>query len=146
VLLLWHPCGATAQNRLASITGLRCSFTLKSTGTWSGAGEPEGTATPAALTQVFDAIDVDEGTGQLRSGQMTSEVIVRQTGIYLHFVQSFRTGPLYTTTVFDNETAPGRFKAVHSRHEFFPMTLAGITSSPEQYLGTCEVVKQPATK
>ena len=141
MFLLWHPGTATAQNKLALITGLRCSFTLKSTNAWTRAGEPEGKTAPSALTLVFDEINADEGTGQMRSGQMASEVIVRQTGIYLHFMQSFRTGPLHTTTVFDNERAPGQLKAVHSRHEFFPTPLPGITSSPEQYLGTCEIVK-----
>ena len=54
-------------------------------------------------------------------------------------MQSFRTGPLYTTTVFDQETTHGKFKAVHSRHESFAMPLAGATSSPEQYYGECEI-------
>jgi hypothetical protein len=54
-------------------------------------------------------------------------------------MQVFRTGPLYTTTVFDKDT-DGRLKAVHSRHEYFAVPLAGATSSPEQYYGECEVV------
>lgn len=141
MLLLSHPGTVIAQHKLASIKGLRCSFTLKSTNTWTSAGEPEGKTAPSTLTLLFDEINSDDGTGQLRSGQMASEVIVRQSGIYLHLMQSFRTGPLYTTTVFDNETAPGQLKAVHSRHEFFPTPLPGITSSPEQYLGSCEIVK-----
>ena len=141
MLLLSHPGIPTAQDTLASITGLRCSFTLKSTNSWTKGGEPEGTTAPGTLTLVFDEINADEGTGQLRSGQMASEVIVRQAGLYLHFVQSFRTGPLHATTVFGNGKGAGPLKAVHSRHELFPTPLPGLTSSPEQYLGSCEVVK-----
>lgn len=141
MLLLCHPGPAAAQGKLAAITGLRCSFTLKATNTWTRSGEPEGKTAPGTLALAFDEINADEGTGQLRSGQMASEVIVRQAGLYLHFMQSFRTGPLYTTTVFEHETAPGQFKAVHSRHDLLPTALPGITSSPEQYLGTCEIAK-----
>jgi hypothetical protein len=54
-------------------------------------------------------------------------------------MQVFRTGPLYVTTVFDKD-ANGKLKAVHSRHEYFAVPLAGATSSPEQYYGECEVV------
>ena len=54
-------------------------------------------------------------------------------------MQSFRSGPLYTTTVFDKETSGGKFKAVHSRHEYFTIPVPGATSSPEQYYGECEI-------
>jgi len=59
---------------------------------------------------------------------------------YVHFMQVFRTGPLYTTTVFDKD-ANGKLKAVHSRHEYFAVPLPGATSSPEQYYGECEITK-----
>ena len=53
--------------------------------------------------------------------------------------QSFRDGPVYTTTVFQKETTGGKLKAVHSRHELFDFALPGFTSSPEQYYGECEI-------
>jgi hypothetical protein len=56
-------------------------------------------------------------------------------------MQAFRTGPLYTTTVFEAGAAGGRFKAVHSRHEYFAVPLPGATSSPEQYYGECEIMR-----
>ena len=45
---------------------------------------------------------------------MLSDISLKVSGGYMHFMQSFRTGPLYTTTVFDKETTAGKFKAVHS--------------------------------
>ena len=58
---------------------------------------------------------------------------------YLHFIQSFLNGPLYTTTILEKKTPSGKYKAMHSRHEFTDFALPGFTSSPEQYYGECEV-------
>lgn len=71
---------------------------------------------------------------------MTSELIVRASEGYLNFLQVFRTGPMYTTTVFDAGSKGGKFKAVHSRHEYLDPPLPGATSTPEQYYGECEIV------
>jgi len=95
---------------------------------------------PARLLLLFDSINTDEGVAKLRSGTVFSDVVAHEAGGYLHFMQTFRTGPLYTTTVFDQETSKGKFKAVHSRHESFTVPLPGSTSTPEQYYGTCEVL------
>jgi hypothetical protein len=79
---------------------------------------------------------------------MKSEITARLAEGYLHLMQAFRTGPLYTTTVFDPGGKDGKdakdgkgalFKAVHSRHEYFSVPLSGATSSPEQYYGECVV-------
>jgi hypothetical protein len=88
----------------------------------------------------FDSIDTDTGTAQLKTGSMGSEVTVRLAEGYLHFMQAFRTGPLYTTTVFEAGASAGKLRAVHSRHEYFSVPLPGATSSPEQYYGECEVL------
>ena len=69
---------------------------------------------------------------------MKTDVTVRLTEGYLHLMQAFRTGPLYTTTVFEAGARAGVFRAAHSRHELFATPLPGATSSPEQYYGTCE--------
>jgi hypothetical protein len=97
------------------------------------------TAQSTPLVLRFDSIDPDGGTAQLRSGTVGSEITVRLAEGYLHFMQVFRTGPLYITTVFDVADTSGKFKAVHSRHEFFAVPLPGATSSPEQYYGECEI-------
>jgi hypothetical protein len=139
-LILLGPLDArgAGQKKLADAKSLRCTFSLNTAGTWKKNGEPEAAAKPASLILVFESIDTDDGTAKLRSGTMTSDIIARSSPGYLHFIQSFR-GPLYTTTVFDQETAAGKLKAVHSRHESFSVPLPGATSSPEQYYGECEI-------
>ena len=123
---------------LAAAKRLRCTFQLNAVGTWKKDGSTEASVKTPKLILLFEQIDPDEGTAKQRSGSMLSDIVVKQTGGYLHFMQSFRSGPLYTTTVFDKQTTAGKFKAVHSRHEYFTTPVAGATSSPEQYYGECE--------
>lgn len=140
IVVTCEPSPAAAQGRLATVKSIRCSFARMVTATWKKDGQPDAAPKPAALVLRYESIDADDGTAQLKSGTMGSDVIVRLTGEYLHFMQVFRTGPLYTTTVFDKDGAGGKLKAVHSRHEYFPLPLPGSTSSPEQYYGECEIV------
>ena len=77
---------------------------------------------------------------QLKAVVGKYDIIVRYSAGYLHFIQSFLDGPLYTTTILEKKTAGGKLKAMHSRHEFTDFALPGITSSPEQYYGECEVM------
>ena len=128
-----------AQSRIASAKSLRCSFPRNATGTWPKDGMPEATVRSTALVLRFDSIEPDTGTAQLRNGSVGTEVTVRLAEGYLHFMQAFRTGPLYITTVFDAGDKSGTLKAVHSRHEYFSVPLPGATSSPEQYYGECEI-------
>jgi hypothetical protein len=130
---------AAAQTRIATAKSVRCSFPRNATGTWTKAGVPEATVRSTPLVLRFDTIDPEAGTAQLRNGTVGSEVTVRLAEGYLHFMQAFRTGPLYTTTVFDTGEKSGKLKAVHSRHEYFSVPLPGATSSPEQYYGECEI-------
>ena len=130
---------AAPPSRLATAKGLRCTFPLNATGTWKKDGQPDAGVKTSSLILIFDSINTDDGTAKLRNGTMESEVVVRSVTGYLHLMQSFRTGPLYTTTVFDKESSGGKFKAVHSRHEYFTTPLEGATSSPEQYYGECEI-------
>ena len=142
VLALAGPCvtETLAQSRIASVKSLRCSFPRNATGTWTKDGIPEATVRSTALVLRFDSIEPDSGTAQLRNGAVGTEVTARVAEGYLHFMQSFRTGPLYVTTVFDIGDTSGKLKAVHSRHEYFSVPLPGATSSPEQYYGECEIV------
>jgi hypothetical protein len=130
----------SAQGRLAAAKALRCTFARNATGSWSKAGAATAVVKPSTLVLRFDSIDFDDGTAQLRTGKVSNEVVVKMAEGYVHFMQVFRTGPLYTTTVFDKD-ANGKLKAVHSRHEYFAVPLAGSTSRPEQYYGECEVEK-----
>ena len=68
---------------------------------------------------------------------------VRLLGDNLHFLAMNSSGSVYLTTVFsDRESrAGGKFKAVHTRHEFTEIRLTGYTSRPEQYYGYCEAAR-----
>ena len=131
--------GAAPDGKLAAAKSLRCTFALDAAGAWKTDGTPGAAVKPAKLVLLFESIDTDEGTAKMRSGTMLSDLVAKLSGGYLHFMQSFRSGPLYTTTVFDKETSGGKFKAVHSRHELFAVPVPGATSSPEQYYGECEI-------
>ena len=102
-------------------------------------GEPRGEIKPTTLSFAFDEIDSDEGTARIIGAFGPSEIIVRLSTGNLHFVQAFREGPLYTTTVFPRETRNGNLQAVHSRHEYTEVSLPGFTSRPEQYYGECAI-------
>jgi len=141
LVLAPRPLDAQSQSRLTAAQSIRCSFPIGASGTWTGDGMPQGAVTPTKLVLIFDEINVDEGTARLRSGSSGAEIAVKFAGGYLNFMQSFKTGPLYTTTVFDKESTSGKLKAVHSRHEYFSTPLPGATSNPEQYYGECEVQK-----
>lgn len=126
---------------LAKATNIRCTFSLVTVGTW-GRDQVEAKTKPANIPPLeFEAINTDEGTAQLKANVGKYDIIVRYAEGYLHFIQSFYNGPLYVTTVLDKKTASGKLKAMQSRHELIDFTLPGITSSPEQYLGECEILK-----
>ena len=126
--------------RLAAAKSLRCAFTTMSIGNWKSEGAI-GEIKPAKLTVGFDDVDVDDGTATVLGAFGPSDIIVRLSTGTLHFVQSFREGPLYATTIFPYETTGGRLRAVHTRHEYTEVSLPGFTSRPEQYYGDCEVLK-----
>jgi len=134
----WVP-NSAAQTRVADAKSLRCSFSRATVGTWKKEGGPDAAVKPAALVLRFESIDTETGIAQLRTGSVGTDVTVRLAEGYLHFMQAFRTGPLYTTTVFEAGASGSKFKAVHSRHEYFSVPLPDATSSPEQYYGECEI-------
>ena len=128
----------SAQGRLVDTTALDCTFSVIATGTWTdGAAEASLDASTFAIR--FEEIDTDIATAEVVGPYGASSIIVRQTGDYLHLVQMFMVGPLYTTTVIDRETRDGKLTAVHTRHEYTDTSLPGFTSRPEQYYGECEV-------
>ena len=129
---------AFAQERLLNTRTLDCSFDVISTGGWAD-GDAAASVTDSALSLRFEEIDADGATAEIVGPYGASQIIVRQTGDYLHLVQMFTVGPLYTTTVIDRETVDGRFMAVHTRHEYTDTQLVGFTSRPEQYYGDCVV-------
>jgi len=140
VLFSSAPRAIRAQGKPATAKSLRCEFALSTVASWNASGTATAAIKPSRLLLRFASIDTDEGTAELMNGTVASEITVQVAARNLHFLQSFRSGPLYLTTVFDEETPNGRLKAVHSRHEYFKTPLEGATSSPEQYYGECEIV------
>jgi hypothetical protein len=108
------------------------------TGTWKE-GIPEAAVKPAKLSVAFDAVDTQDGSAETVGDSGKSHITVRLLGSYLHFMQMDPYGALYVTTVFDRETRDGKLQAVHTRHEYTPVSLPGLTSRPEQYVGECAV-------
>jgi len=128
-----------AQEKAETVKAFRCTFPLISVGTWNKNGSPEAVLKPSTLILRFDSVNVDEGTAELKSGTVGSGITVQSAGGNIHFVQAFRSGALYVTTIFGKEISPGKLRAVHSRHEYFNVPLDGATSSPEQYYSECDV-------
>jgi hypothetical protein len=124
--------------RLVNATALDCRFTAMSTGTWKG-GVAEISTHPSTLTVGFKAIDTDDGSAEAMTSGAKSHITVRVSGNYLHLMQMEPFGALYVTTVFATETKEGRLQAAHTRHEFTPVSVPGMTSRPEQYIGDCAV-------
>ena len=135
-LVLAMAASAEAQVELVDVTALDCSFPTIASGTWND-GVAEASHDGATLTLRFEEIDTDGATAEIVGPYGDSQIIVRQTGDYLHLVQMFLVGPLYTTTVIDRETSEGKRMAVHTRHEYTDTSLPGFTSRPEQYYGEC---------
>jgi hypothetical protein len=127
-----------AGERLAAAKTLKCTFTTMATGTWKN-GEAVTETKPIKLALGFDEVNADDGTARVIGAFGPSDIIVRLSLGNLHFVQSFREGPLYTTTIFPKETRDGRLQAVHTRHEYTEVSLPGFTSRPEQYYGDCSI-------
>ena len=129
-----QPGGARAS--LASATKVSCEFSLYARGGWKE-DEPEADVKRTSLKFRFEDVDSDGGTAKAVGPFGASDIIVRVTPTALHFVQSFRDGPLYITTVIAKQTKSGRWLAVHTRHEYADIDLPGFTSKPEQYYGSC---------
>ncbi len=123
---------------LARARVVECAFTMLATGNWTS-GVPKLELKPTALSVKFSEVNIDEGTAEQAGSSGSYDIIVRFSLGVLHFVQAFREGALYVTTVWPKATSAGRLQAVHTRHEYTPVSLPGYTSQPEQYYGDCVV-------
>jgi hypothetical protein len=124
------------QERLAGATTLDCRFTTMAMGDWDGA-ETSIESTPIDLDVGFTNVNADEGTAEASTDFGDAFIVVNYTNDYLHFMQIYRAGPLYTTTVLAVEGEDDRLLAVHTRHEYTQVSLPGFTSRPEMYVGDC---------
>lgn len=128
----------TVYERLAAATSLECRFTTVAASSWEN-GVPKTEVLPKELKLTFAKVNVDEGTADANSQFGDFYVAVRFSNGYLHLMQMFSSGPLYTTTVMARETIDGRMMAIHTRHEYTPATVPGFTSRPESYFGDCAI-------
>jgi hypothetical protein len=124
---------------LQTAKSLKCDFRLMATGTWGADGAPSGEVKTATLSLGFIDIDPENGIAEVEGSFGAPRIIVQLAGGYLHFMQVGLNGFLYTTTVFDKVSRPGRYKAVHTRHEYTEINLPGYTSRPQQYYGDCAI-------
>ena len=128
----------TVVARLAAVTRLECRFAAVATGTW---GEDDSVASlsaaPAELEASFTNVDIQAGTAEAVSRFGSSFIVVRYAEGYLHLIQQIDIGPLYITTIIAEQTAAGRFIAVHTRHEFAASRYAEFRERPKMYIGDC---------
>jgi hypothetical protein len=134
----------TEKNPLAQVKHLKCRFSVYASGSWTKAQEPQGQIRqPETLQLDIDEIDTDSGSGRVTGTAGPSEVTALLTISSLHFMERSVTGTLNITTVFAGEPDAKTFRAVHTRHDYLPMSLPGYQSEPSvsQHYGVCETTK-----
>jgi hypothetical protein len=141
-LLSAHAAAAqsTDKNPLALIKSLKCTFPVYAVGSWKN-GEPQAQIKQAAqFSLTIDEIDTDSGSGRVTGTSGPVEVTALLTVSSLHFMERSVTGTLNVTTVFVSEGGAKKFRAVHSRHDYLPMSIPGFQSEPtvSQNYGMCE--------
>jgi len=145
MLILLAAAGPSAQNAdnknpLAGITMLKCSFPVAVSGTWKN-GEAVATPRTQELLINVTEIDVSDGTAEVAGTAGKAFVSAVLSGWSLYFVEN-GVGQLNVTTVFAQESAPGKLKAVHSRHGYLQMQVGKFIAEPSvsQNYGECEIV------
>ncbi len=124
---------------LAVATHLKCAFSVMTTGTWSRDGDAAVETRKTDFTLEYQSIDVAGGSAEAVGLTGNFFITVRFISGSLHLLAIGDAGPAYLTTIFNRPGHPGKFKAVHTRHEFTDVSMPGFTSRPEQYIGECEI-------
>jgi hypothetical protein len=144
VLALLSAYAASAQgtekNPLALVKSLKCTFPVYAVGSWKG-GVPQSQIKQAEqFSLTIDEIDTDSGSGRVTGTSGPVEVTALLTVSSLHFMERSVTGTLNVTTIFTGEAGAKRFRAVHSRHDYLPMSIPGYVSEPtvSQNYGMCD--------
>ena len=142
VILAGHSSafGQDPPNPLTKVKGLKCRFPVAVAGTWKN-GEAVANPRTQELLITVTAIDVDDGTAEVAGTAGKAFVSAVLSGWSLYFVEN-SVGQLNVTTVFAQESAPGKLKAVHSRHGYLQMQVGKFISEPSvsQNYGECEIV------
>ena len=141
--------GATAQaqtaaeppNPLTQIKALKCQFPSATSAVWKE-GAPQAQTKTQDMRFDISNIDVGDGTAEFTGTAGRSFVTAVLSGWSLYFVES-AVGQLNVTTVFSQEAAPKKLKAVHSRHGYLQMQVGRFIAEPSvsQNYGECEVVQ-----
>jgi hypothetical protein len=126
---------------LASIQALKCRFPVAASATWEG-GQPQARTRTQELTAEITDIDVQNGTAEYVGTAGRAYVTAVLSGWSLYFVES-SIGQLNVTTVFAQEAAPKKLKAVQSRHGYVQMSVGRFVSEPSvsQNYGECDIVQ-----
>ena len=130
---------ADPPNPLTKVTALKCRFPVAVSGTWKN-GEAVATPRTQELLLSIGDIDVSDGTAEVTGTAGKAYVSAVLSGWSLYFVEN-AVGQLNVTTVFAQESAPGKLKAVHSRHGYLQMQVGRFISEPSvsQNYGECEI-------
>ena len=134
----------TDKNPLAQVKSLKCRFSIYASGSWSKTQEPQAQVRqPEQLSLEIDEIDTDSGSGRVTGTAGPADVTALLTLSSLHFMERSVTGTLNITTVFSGAEGATTFRAVHTRHDYLPLSLPGYVSDPSvsQHYGICESVK-----
>ena len=146
LVLTIAPIGSAQQaadppNPLTSIKALKCRFPAATSAMWKS-GEPVAQTRTQDLHFELSEIDVQDGTAEFRGTAGRAFVTAVLSGWSVYFVEN-AVGQLNVTTVFAQEAAPKRLKAVHSRHGYLQMQVGRFISEPavSQNYGDCEIVQ-----
>lgn len=142
-LVLALPSAALAQapeppNPLTTVKTLKCRFPVAASATWKD-GQPQPASKTQELSFEISAIDPQDGTAEFSGAAGRAFVSAVLSGWSMYFVES-SVGQLNVTTVFAQESSPGKLKAVHSRHGYIQMTVGRYIAEPSvsQSYGECE--------
>lgn len=132
---------ADPPNPLEKVTRLKCRFPAAASAAWK-AGEPQVQTKTQELQFDISNIDVQDGTAEYQGTAGRAFVTAVLSGWSLYFVEN-SIGQLNVTTVFAQEAAPKKLKAVHSRHGYLQMQVGRFISEPSvsQNYGECELVE-----
>ena len=127
-------------NPLKTVKALKCRFPVAVSGTWKN-GEAVANPRSQELLITVTEIDVSDGTAEVAGTAGKAFVSAVLSGWSLYFVEN-GVGQLNVTTVFAQESVPGKLKAVHSRHGYLQMQVGKFISEPSvsQNYGECEIV------
>ena len=132
---------AEPPNQLTIVKRLKFRFPTDSAAAWKS-GDPQVQIKTQELLFEITAIDVQDGTAEYLGTAGRAFVTAVLSGWSLYFVEN-SVGQLNVTTVFAQEAAPKRLKAVHSRHGYLQMTVGRYIAEPSvsQNYGDCEIVE-----